>query len=338
MKTKSDALATLHCFDNLCQFLIEHNEFNFYQGAPDFYIWSHLKDEKSPVAVAFDFILSFSIHGNEIIGLDIACKILQQIKEKKFLNSNLKIGFLLGNRRSVEADTRFMEKDLNRSFLKSRPETLEEKRAQEIETLTSSAKFILDLHQTTTKSESPFFMLRDYPFNFYFLKLLGFEEWPCILYQDGKFSEDGESFSSYAFSHKIPFITIELGEKGLNESLAQQVSQKILKIMSLTSDQFSDAKNITNANAKKLFSSNEKRLFLKEALTIKKINDHHQLKPGISNLSQVSKLQVYATVELNGQYENKFLDFDAYALFPKYGEWQKKSSELIRFLKKWELQ
>lgn len=304
-------------FDIITQDLLRINP-KFKKVNSDIFEWKNHEGHNA------DLIINCCTHGNETIGLDIIIDLLKQI-EKHTLKTSLNIIFSLGNREAVLENKRFLEKDLNRSFSKtSALQFREEKRARELESIAKNAVAILDIHQTTSDSLSPFFVLKEIAYNYNFFNALDITAWPIILYKEGSFSKDGEAYSSFAMHNKIPFITIELGLAGPNIELQNYCRKKLGELLSQHNP--NTWKNILeNTNAVK-----PNVTCFREFKNIEKLTDEDYLTDGLKNLSLIEKSTIYAYQKTTPLSEVS----DVYALFPKYGVFRKTSSELVRLLKK----
>lgn len=270
-----------------------------------------------------DLHLNCCTHGNEIIGLSIINTLLNKILENN-LPTTLNIGFSLANKEAVKNNTRVVSKDLNRCFSTNSMDQKEDKRARELESVAKKCVAILDIHQTTTETLSPFFVLRDMPYNFSYFDSLNISKWPIILYKDGKFSKDGDAFSSFALQCKIPFITLELGMTGLlpvEESIIVQSLMDI--IMKFTPSTWKQMFHTPVVNAPKVD-------IFQEAQIVAKTHPEDYLAPGFQNLSPISIGSIIAYLQGTPLKASE----NTYALFPKYGTYRSSSAELIRLLKK----
>lgn len=95
------------------------------------------------------------VHGNEVCGINAFDSLIPKIK----INSG-KVIFIYANLEAIKQNKRFVEKDLNRCFLKEQPidiaESLEGKTAKEIMPFLDKADAMLDIHASFTKDSSPF--------------------------------------------------------------------------------------------------------------------------------------------------------------------------------------
>ena len=80
------------------------------------------------------------MHGNELLGIDL----VKCIKEKPIPN----VQVFLANQKAIEASTRFIKKDLNRSFPGNIKESYEDIRAYELIKISKKYDLVLDFHNT----------------------------------------------------------------------------------------------------------------------------------------------------------------------------------------------
>ena len=286
-----------------------------------------------------DLYLSAIIHGNEVIGLYLINEILEQIIAKKI---HLKINLLvtLGNVSAFLLNKRFIIKDMNRLFniaQKNKHELKipEEHRAWEIEKMILNfpklPSAILDIHQTTAASETPFLMAREHASTLKWCQDINIkEQWPLIYYPRGNmFSIEGASLSTFCVEHNIPEITIELGQVGFHTEIFSSLLKITLEMLDRPQSYW--RKEINNSSNQKIedYLSQAKSKILREAELITKKSDTHELIAGWKNLTFIPKGTHYAT-DLGQTF---YTTDDSYILFPKYGEYQKTSLELCRFLK-----
>lgn len=100
------------------------------------------------------------VHGNEPLGLLVLNQILADLRSG-VIESDKEMFFVLGNVPAALAGQRYLETDLNRSFGKSFRSSWEEHRAAELETLVlDQCDFLIDLHQTATPTQNPFFIFQ----------------------------------------------------------------------------------------------------------------------------------------------------------------------------------
>lgn len=95
------------------------------------------------------------VHGNEICGIKAFDSLITKIK----INSGKAI-FIYANLEAIKQNKRFVEKNLNRCFLKEQPvdiaESLEGRTAKEIMPFLDKVQAMLDIHASFTKDSLPF--------------------------------------------------------------------------------------------------------------------------------------------------------------------------------------
>lgn len=88
------------------------------------------------------------LHGDETVGY----KVIKELQKLKIIKGQLKT--IIGNDRAFIFNTRFIDKDLNRSFPgNKKSEYFEERRASEIIEVISSSDYVIDIHSTTSDSK-----------------------------------------------------------------------------------------------------------------------------------------------------------------------------------------
>ncbi len=253
-------------------------------------------------------LFSVIIHGNETIGLHLLEYILSNYDD--FNN----LSFLIGNRDAYLSDTRFVETDLNRAFLSKERISKEKKRAQEIERFAKNFEYILDIHQTTHLCKKEFCLVRrsKKSNNLYKSIKKSLNNFSLIYLNNKKLSNDGSTFSEFATEKEIGFITLELGQKGFSAEMFEK-GRKILQ-------------NFNEATIKEL--PEERFQILEMYSDIKKLNQSDHLINDLQNLSFLTKETLIANIN-NQEF---FMPIDGYILFPKYGIYQKQSTELCKIL------
>jgi succinylglutamate desuccinylase len=263
-------------------------------------------------------VLSALIHGNEILGHHVLLSLLQRLVDRR-APLPYSLCFIWGNSAAYKKNQRFIEKDLNRSFLLENPKIAEETRASIIEEAAKGASLVLDLHQTTSACETPFFL---FPFDQTAYHLAKFIDpnIPIMTYRNAALHTEGASFARFSQTNSIPHITLEMGEKGLDTQLLKSFSEKIWDLIQIP--------------VKQLKQFAEQNPPLSDTVwTVEKAIDKKQgayLVEGLKNFTILGQNQTIYTDqnrEVKGQ-------ADQAILFPKYGEYREHSNELCRILKK----
>ncbi len=291
-----DNLNILKSIDTLIQTL--KNDSLLIEKLPDCYTYNGANNR----------LLSFVIHGNETIGLYILEELLTKFHEFPF-------SFIIANREAVKINKRFVDFDLNRSFMNQDKNGFENLQVKNIESFSQEFDYILDFHQTTHDSENPFCLVRNSnKSNALYKTLQKTLDFPIIFIKNQKLSKDGATFSEFATQHNIGFITLELSKAGYNLEM-KELGIKIAKA-------FLEAKDFTNSKEQTL-----KAFIIKKS--IEKLNSDDCLIQGLNNFTKVEKNCVIASRKSKEIY----FDQDFYILFPKYNEYREYSNELCKLMR-----
>lgn len=260
-----------------------------------------------------DILITALTHGNEVIGLQIVNLFLELILAGR--KPNFTFAIQLNNIEAYLKDQRFVDKDLNRSFKSQKPSETDKNqeyhRAQEIEAIVQKLKprFVLDLHQTTEPTLSPFFMLPETEELILAANTIS-TDWPIITFDANGFSKDGKTLMEYAWSEKIPSLVIEVSQNGFNTELATMVCNKIFNL---------DPQTIIKP-AKK---SNISYFKITHQITKQALGSH--LIPGFKNLQPIKQNEFIGEMPNKEKY---LCPVDGLFIFPKYGRQAEVSSEL----------
>lgn len=157
------------------------------------------------------------IHGNETIGLPILNTLIQGLLDG-VVEADFEILFGMGNLPAVDAEKRFIEKDLNRCFGQSSTETAEDIRAREIEQyMLNEIDYLVDLHQTVHPAATPFFIFQ-YTSKSCFTHLSMMNaKFPTILQFDAIGDNQSLSTDEYLRSRGRFGVALELGQIGYSD-------------------------------------------------------------------------------------------------------------------------
>lgn len=154
------------------------------------------------------------VHGNETIGLPILNQLLGSLVSGE-IKIDFEVYFGLGNVEAAQKDVRFVEEDLNRCFGLADVQSLEGKRAREMESMMlNHCDYLIDLHQTQRAALRPFFI-----FQYSSPRCLNIMEkinpgLPTILQTDPIGENTGLSTDEYLRMRGGFGTALELGEKG----------------------------------------------------------------------------------------------------------------------------
>ncbi|SMF55276.1 succinylglutamate desuccinylase/aspartoacylase domain-containing protein [Pseudobacteriovorax antillogorgiicola] len=171
-------------------------------------------------------------HGDEVAGIAILNKIVDLLLSDVIVLPYA-INLALANPWGSRKNRRFVERDLNRSFGRSAMDTLEDKRAKDLEPLLKSTAYLVDFHQTIEPSHRPFFIFPYDERGFQFARHLA-PDIPVVTHWGGGFSKDGACSDEFVNRHGGVGLTIELGQKGFNvfsEGVGVQVGLKAIDVV-----------------------------------------------------------------------------------------------------------
>ncbi|MBN3817877.1 succinylglutamate desuccinylase, partial [Paraburkholderia sp. Se-20369] len=154
-------------------------------------------------------------HGNEYAGLP-ALNALCRYFAAGVLAPAASIGFLLGNVDAARRGTRFVERDLNRTFGRSQRDTVDDRRARDMEPVMARARYSLDLHQTIEPSEAPFFVFNYMASSLQLAHVIS-QDTPVVTHWGRPFSATtagGCTSDEFIQQAGGVALSIELGQKG----------------------------------------------------------------------------------------------------------------------------
>lgn len=244
----------------------------------------------------YELFLSALIHGNEVGGI----RVLNQFA-KKIISEKRKIPhsifFCLGNIEAAQKGVRFVERDLNRSFLSPSKELLEEKLAQRIGKYAKECVYCIDLHQTNQDSTTPFMIFFYTPKKMAFARHLD-RDIPAIISIKER-HKDGSTLDYFCYKNNTISATLELGVVGFHD---HQTEFGVSFLMNFF--------NLPDLKPTKEFANTYQ---VKE--TIYWFDERIILNPGYLNFSKIKKNEVLGK---KGK-EDYLAPDDGFVLFPKYG-------------------
>jgi succinylglutamate desuccinylase len=110
---------------------------------------------------------------------------------------------------------RYLDRDLNRSFGRDAHDSVEDRRARQIEPLLASTAFMMDVHQTSDVSKTPFFIFPYARQSVDFARAVQ-AEWPIVTFSDPEYSPMGRCCDEYVQGSGGVGITLELGQAGVD--------------------------------------------------------------------------------------------------------------------------
>ncbi|MCB9228429.1 MAG: succinylglutamate desuccinylase/aspartoacylase family protein [Deltaproteobacteria bacterium] len=179
-----------------------------YTISPENPILHQVHDRTLPLTI------SALIHGDETGGLASINDFLNLlISSPHFLE--IPIGLALGNPEAALKNSRYLERDLNRSFAFPEKKLHEPIRAAQLEKLLRISQYYIDLHQTSQKSSSPFFIFPYTAESYQFAREL-LPGIPIVTHWKESFSSEGCCSDEFHNQNGGTGITIEMGLKGID--------------------------------------------------------------------------------------------------------------------------
>lgn len=252
------------------------------------------------------------VHGNEVGGIEIFLKLLEEIRSQSLIvKSNLRL--ILGNVDAYYADKRFLETDLNRAFGLDSHLKKEELRAREFEKFLQDTDVLIDIHQTIGPTSTPFFIF-EYEKHSYDLARYLHPDLPIVAIAK-KRSFKGKTSTAYTIANGGMGITIETGQKAIEETQISLGLQIVRKAITTDFHQLLPDSLITNTHTFSQIISNPTG-------TLELVNHY-------SNFDPIKKGELLA---MNSG-EKIHSEVDGKILFPKYGEYARTSVELALILR-----
>lgn len=153
-------------------------------------------------------------HGNEWAGVSVLNGVLEHLLAGT-LELRVPIAVALGNPRAALENSRFLERDLNRSFARTSQATHEERRALELEGLLRRTGYLVDFHQTMQPSDRAFFIFPYRPEALQMAQAIAPHQ-TIVTHWGEAFSAEGKCSDEYVNDSGGLGISIELGQNGLD--------------------------------------------------------------------------------------------------------------------------
>lgn len=204
--TLSQRMSALTRFYQITSELPKKTSIDVKEVAPDIF---RLQSKNTVSDKKYAFIAA--THGDEVVGIDVFSRFVESLILGEY-NLNKTIYFIIGNKSAYIANKRYIQNDLNRLYGIESPNTMEEKRAQEIRKILDICSYSLDLHQTIEPTKHPFLLFPYSPATYHWARALAPD---MAIITTPKPSVATTSTSYMAVNNKIG-LTIELGDKGFD--------------------------------------------------------------------------------------------------------------------------
>ena len=253
----------------------------FFQHAQPFGAtkWSHHHDGGQ---YAHTLVISGLIHGNETGSLPAIIETIKALNSGKIKHGG-QIIFTLGNPEAALKNVRFLRSDLNRVFLETPLETHEAMRARELMPIFDQADVLIDLHQTILDTQQPFYIFPWTEQSGLWAKAMGVATVCVDATPDPSKPIMTQCADDYVRALGKPAITIELGEKGINESSHQIAVAAISKAIDISA-------HISHGTGLHRLIAQDKKLTIYVTAHREAHGDvNRRLKPGLINFMPVVK-------------------------------------------------
>ncbi|MBF0440798.1 MAG: succinylglutamate desuccinylase/aspartoacylase family protein [Oligoflexales bacterium] len=154
------------------------------------------------------------VHGNEVGGIAVLNDLLDVIGNGSF-RLHIPFAVLIGNLSAAYKNKRFIDRDLNRSFLRDNVDSCEDERARELEKILAKTLYLMDFHQTSQHSETSFF-IGPYTSEGLDFVLASAPRLPIVTHWNDVFSDEGRCSDEYVNLSGGYGFTIELGQNGFS--------------------------------------------------------------------------------------------------------------------------
>lgn len=266
-----------------------------------------ISSTKKPIALTIMGL----VHGNEVGGLAAINTLMKIVLQPSFVLP-APIAIILGNPWAASKNKRFLERDLNRSFASPSSRTLEEKRAREIAPILDQSAYLLDLHQTSQKSEVPFFLFPFTKKGFQFADDIA-PDCAIITHWDVPYTTEGMCSDDYTNMQGGCGLSLELGKEGFDPwQIALGASTALAAIFNVASYLSSRKKSSA------VRTDPSHRLLFKIADVMAYPPGQVDLRPGWYNFAPVRKNESLGTFTVGKKKKTIPCSRNGYMLFPSY--------------------
>jgi succinylglutamate desuccinylase len=253
-------------------------------------------------------VIGCVVHGNESGTLPAACELAEALRDGK-VTSDGPVTILLGNVDAALVDKRFLEEDFNRVFTFDRPAvSLERRLAERVRPILDSADVFLDIHQTQTPTERPFWTFPWSPDLGHWARALQAAPVALTRAAGQAFSQGTCCLDEYVRNRKRLGITVEIGFRGQDSAQAANASATMRRLIHLV-DRVAQGETIKfigeAAPAVKYYTT---------AHVVPALTKDHRLRPGLHNWTHVSSGEVLSAANS----PELLAPESGFVLFPKY--------------------
>lgn len=227
-------------------------------------------------------VIGCLIHGNESGTLPAACELAEALRDGTVVSGG-PVTLLLGNVEAALADQRFLEEDFNRVFTFDRPAvSLERRLAERVRPVLDAADVFLDLHQTQTPTERPFWT---FPWSTelgHWARALQAAPVALTRAAGQAFSQGTCCLDEYVRNRGRVGITVEIGLRGQDATQAANALATMQRLIRIV-DRIAEGEPIeTLAQAAPAVQ------YFTTAHVVPALTKSHRLRPGVHNWTPVT--------------------------------------------------
>jgi succinylglutamate desuccinylase len=253
-------------------------------------------------------VIGCVIHGNESGTLPAACELAEALRDGRVVSGG-PVTILLGNIEAALADKRFLEEDFNRVFTFDRPAvSLERKLAERVRPILDAADVFLDLHQTQTPTERPFWTFPWSPELGHWARALQAAPVALTRAAGQAFSQGTCCLDEYVRNRSRLGITVEVGFRGQDAAQAANALATMKRLIDIV-DRIATGETIES-----IAEAAPAVTYYATAHVVPALTRAHQLRPGLHNWTHVSSGEVLSAPES----PELLAPETGFVLFPKY--------------------
>jgi len=178
-------------------------------------------------------VIGCLVHGNEVGSVPGALEVLAELGSGALAFGGT-LDVFLGNPAAALKNTRLVEADLNRVFVDTMPDSLERRRAIELEGILTGCDLFVDLHQTGMPTETAFWTLPWIATEANWVRALG-RGLPWITRPAGtNFAPGTCCTDEFVRNQGRPGLTLELGTHGFDDAQAALAATTIRRALAIT--------------------------------------------------------------------------------------------------------
>jgi succinylglutamate desuccinylase len=267
--------------------------------------------EMGPKDSTFVTAIGSVIHGNETGSLPAVIAMLNELTDQDNPPLKGRYFFFIGNPDAVKAETRYIERDLNRCFHLNDSKTLEGRRAQELALVLSKVNLFIDYHQTNQPAVFPFFTFAFHEESYRWAAYMKAAQHFVTRDPRIAFSSEGLCGDEWVRQRGQSAVTIELGRSGLSHAAHQITLSSLRRVIGYIESELDHGRSPHPPSPE----AKDQLNFFEVATKIPWPGDEAALLPGFENFQSVKAGQ---ELGISRPGEKIIAPVDGYLMFPKY--------------------